>query len=206
MSIPRFVRRLSAQGQLDQALNLYAGRSKAAVIRRANLLTYFEKMEGLGPGTLLLGEAPGYRGARLTGVPFTCEAILFSHPFFEDGAYKRIDKRAALETEQSANIVWEALSAEDEIPLIWNIFPHHPHLPEREQSNRAPNAAELQMGKAILEDLLEIFPIQRIGAVGRKAESMLGEIPLPSQYIRHPARGGKTKFIQGLHEFLSTGT
>jgi hypothetical protein len=39
--------------------------------RRRNLELYLEEMLDRAPKVLLLGEAPGFRGMRITGVPFT---------------------------------------------------------------------------------------------------------------------------------------
>lgn len=40
--------------------------------RRENLKTYLGSFPEV-PEILIVGEAPGYRGCRFTGVPFTCE-------------------------------------------------------------------------------------------------------------------------------------
>ena len=201
MTPEAFLRRLARIPAPPHSLNLYAGRSHAANIRRQNLATYLAAMHRRAPHTLLLGEAPGHRGARLTGVPFSCESLLQTHPFFAHEPYQFIRPDAPRQSETSATIVWNALATRPEIPLIWNIFPFHPHQPAAPHTNRPPNTAELALGKAILLDLLQTFPIQRIAAVGRKAESMLTNSPLPVTYIRHPARGGKQKFIEGLEKF-----
>lgn len=39
--------------------------------RRGNLADYLRLMARREPTLLLVGEAPGYRGCRLTGIPFT---------------------------------------------------------------------------------------------------------------------------------------
>jgi len=50
--------------------------------------------------------------------------------------------------------------------------------------------------------LLQIFEIETIGAVGRKAESKLKDIGIRYQYIRHPSNGGKKKFIEGINKLI----
>ena len=52
--------------------------------RRENLKLYLEKMKKLNPSFLLLGEAPGYKGCRLTGIPFSSEKILATNDFFNN--------------------------------------------------------------------------------------------------------------------------
>jgi len=84
-------------------------------------------------------------------------------------------------------------------PLIWNILPFHPH----DTSNRTPNEKELEMGKMYLNLLLNIFSIDKIIALGRKPESKLKGFGYHYSYIRHPANGGKNKFVKGLKKVLT---
>ena len=56
--------------------NPYAGVDELSAMRRHNLSLYLRRMAERQPRLLLLGEAPGYRGCRVTGVPFTSESIL----------------------------------------------------------------------------------------------------------------------------------
>lgn len=76
--IAAYVRRLSRVDAGPSAFNPFAGRSGGARIRRRNLELYLSAMRARAPHTLLLGEAPGYRGMRITGVPFTNRTILTS--------------------------------------------------------------------------------------------------------------------------------
>ena len=52
-------------------------RPGAALIRRQNLYRYLASFQ-TRPLLLALGEAPGWRGARFSGIPFTSEAQLLS--------------------------------------------------------------------------------------------------------------------------------
>src|SRR5574344_205729 len=104
--------------------NLYGGNNSNSLIRKHNLKLYLQKMKTLNPNILLLGEAPGYKGCRLTGVPFTSEKILKNHPFFINQDFQFINQQP--ESEKSATIVWDTLQNFKNIPLIWNIFPFHP--------------------------------------------------------------------------------
>ena len=176
--------------------NLYAGKNNESSIRNHNLRTYLQRMKSLNPKILLLGEAPGYKGCRLTGVPFTSEKILANHLFFKNSDYQFINEK--LESEQSATIVWNVLQDIDNKPLIWNIFPFHPFDGKDYCTNRTPNETELELGKEFLKKLLQIFNIEIIAAVGRKPESKLKELNVRYQYVRHPANGGKNKFIEGI--------
>jgi len=184
-------------------LNLYAGNSKAARLRKHNLQCYLEQMANRQPRLLMLGEAPGYKGCRLTGVPFSSECLIHEHSFFRNGGYLLLHNPEKLQSEQSARIVWEALDDFDLLPLIWNIFPFHPHVPGNNKSNRTPTKKELELGRPYLEQLLDIFPITHILAVGKKAAMMLGKGNIPHTCLRHPAHGGKTQFREGLAAFLT---
>jgi uracil-DNA glycosylase len=155
-------------------------------------------MRILNPRFLILGEAPGYNGCRLTGIPFTSEMVLFENPFFKNEPIQFISEKGNLKREISATIMWSELSEYIEKPLIWNIFPFHPHSKENAKTNRTPTKTELTEGKSFLTELLEIFNIQKIIAIGRKPESQLTNIGIACTYIRHPANGGKHQFVKGL--------
>lgn len=182
--------------------NLYNGESKESEIRRHNLTVYLEMMKDINPGIMMIGEAPGYKGCRLTGVPFTSEKVLATNPFFCNQGFKFIHEIDKLESEQSATIVWNELNALKEKPLIWNIFPFHPYGNKGVNSNRTPNGKELDLGNEILKEMLKLFTINKIIAVGKKAESQLKGSGLNFRYVRHPANGGKSDFVNGLQKEL----
>src|SRR5205823_6053994 len=71
-----FIEKLARVPQSCSLTNQYAFSGEANSIRRANLRLYLEQMASLRPVALLVGEAPGYRGCRLTGIPFTSEFII----------------------------------------------------------------------------------------------------------------------------------
>jgi len=56
----------------------------------------------------------------------------------------------------------------------------------------------LELGKKYLKQLLEFFDIKKVIALGRKPESQISDLDLNFVYVRHPANGGKIKFINGL--------
>ncbi|MEM6803424.1 MAG: uracil-DNA glycosylase [Bacteroidota bacterium] len=204
-----FFRALSKIPDGKDYTNLYRGNSKASSLRRKNLELYLKLMDSYKPEVLLLGEAPGYKGARLTGLPFSCEDLVFGkieHPVFGlEKGYERWAK-AKLEKERSAHMVWNELGKYKELPLIWNIFPFHPHHEDKILSNRSPRISELRIGQPFVSRLLKLFPIQRIGAIGQKAYKGLSEMSLENyelRYIRHPSYGGKADFVKGLGEFLN---
>ena len=56
-------------------------------VRRKNLELYLSDLASRKPTVLLIGEAPGYQGSRLTGVPFTSEHHIQTIPFFRNKSY-----------------------------------------------------------------------------------------------------------------------
>ena len=69
----RLISELARTVVSDRACNQYSksdGDLAANAVRRRNLRLYLEELERIGPEMLLIGEAPSYRGGRLTGIAF----------------------------------------------------------------------------------------------------------------------------------------
>ncbi len=113
------------------ATNLYSGDDELSVVRCENLRIYLNRMQLLNPSVMIVGEAPGYNGCRLTGIPFTSEYILKNQVvpgIFEPEYGYKFQTGTKHQKERSATIVWNALSELHKhcpMPLIWNIFPFH---------------------------------------------------------------------------------
>ena len=195
--------KLSEQQLSDKATNLYKGNSREAKIRRENLKRYLSKMLDIKPSVLILGEAPGYKGCGVTGIAFSSEKVIAENVFFINQGYKCVNNYPKLESEISATIVWNELANYSNKPLIWNIFPFHPHSGANNKTNRTPNKKELEVGLKYLNEILKIFSIKKIIALGRKPESKIKELGYDYAYIRHPANGGKNKFVEGIRKELN---
>lgn len=127
-----------------------------------------------------MGEAAGYRGARVSGIPFTSERQL----------------TGVGPAEASATVVHRVLAelgVEDEI-LLWNVVPTHPHEPGRPYTNRRPTRVEVRESSPFLQGVARG---RRLIAVGRLAAAVTG-----APYVRHPAHGGARAFRAGLVELL----
>ena len=170
-----------------------------------NLKHYFDYMfKQKGKKVLLVGEAPGYKGCRITGIPFTSGRVFYdiSHPMLADLKEKIV--LPSIESENTASIVWNFLADKETTPLFWNSFPFHPHPKDISNKNRAPNADELAFGSRILNDLHRIYRPELVAGVGQKGVAALEKI-FPTQkiqYIRHPSYGGKEQFIRGMSSVI----
>lgn len=184
--------------------NIYNKNTEGFENTTNNLSIYLQKMLILKPKYLLVGEAPGHKGCRWSGIPFVSERILKENAFFGlENGYKIRDIKKP-QTENSATIVWETLDNFGIYPLIWNAFPFHPYKTNDKNSNRTPTKQELEYGRQILLDLLNIFEFEpcNIIAVGKQAKKSLSYFSEFSNIkeIRHPANGGKQEFVKGIQK------
>jgi uracil-DNA glycosylase len=164
-----FIDRLAA-ARIGWTTNFYRDGAHAA-LRRERLAAYLDARAAAA--LLLVGEAPGYRGARVSGIPFTSERQLTgSGP-----------------AEATATIVQRVLGelGLTEAVLLWNAVPTHPGTAS---SNRVPTAAEVRAGCVFAE---ELAVGRRVVCVGRVAHRALG-----GDYVRHPSHGGAAAFRAGL--------
>jgi hypothetical protein len=164
------VERLAAI-RIGETYNQYAD----SELRRARLASYLAARADAA--VVLVGEAAGYRGARVSGIPFTSERQL----------------TGSGSAEATASIVQRTLEELDlvEDVVLWNVVPTHPGT---ERSNRRPSRAEID---ASLPFLAEITGGRRVIAVGRLAAAVTG-----APYVRHPSHGGATRFREMLYACL----
>jgi uracil-DNA glycosylase family 4 len=162
-----------ANARIGETFNQYAG----SALRRERLRLYLDARADAA--VVLVGEAADYRGARVSGVPFTSERQLTgSGP-----------------AEASATIVHRVLArlGIEEDVLLWNVVPTHPGT---ESSNRVPRRDEVEAAAPFLD---EVLSGRAVIAVGRVAEAATG-----AAYVRHPARGGAAAFEEGLERAFAT--
>jgi uracil-DNA glycosylase len=171
LNAEEFVARL-ASARIGRTYNQYA-RSE---LRRTRLRAYLD--EHADAPIVLVGEAAGYRGARVSGIPFTSERQLTGNG----------------PGEASATIVQRALAELDLDVLCWNVVPTHPGTAI---SNRPATRDEVEQSFGFLSDLARG---RRVLAVGRLAQAVTG-----APYIRHPSHGGAAEFHAGLLQFSAGG-
>jgi uracil-DNA glycosylase len=165
-----------AQAHIGETFNFYRC-GHGAALRRARLADYLELHAGAP--LLIVAEAPGFRGTRISGIPLTSERQL----------------SGTGPAEATATIVHRVLAELGLLQsvLLWNVVPTHPHLPGKPASNRRPTRAEVEASRPFVDALAHG---RRVLAVGRVAESALG---VPG--IRHPSHGGAIAFRAGLMKY-----
>src|SRR5690606_28871584 len=164
--ILQFVKNLARRGHRPQCHNPYRNPDLAD-----NLFQYLLAVKKLNSQpVLMVGEALGYKGGRLTGIPFSCGDMYsrFNHPLLLELKSKFI--LTSQESENTATMVWEYLTEKQQTPLFWNAFPFHPYQVRRPKTNRAPTAKEIQQGSRYLQQLTDIFQPTTIAGIGRKGQ------------------------------------
>ena len=158
------------------------------------------------PKLILCGEAPGWRGARYSGIAFTSEKLLLQGVIPRvESPRTRLTTRPTPLSEPSATIVWKSLYRLGiaESTVLWNAVQLQPMGANGPTSNRTPKRHEVQYGAKGLEMLREAFPTARIVAVGKQAQAAMGAVGIePVACIRHPSFGGSTEFNAGLERAL----
>jgi uracil-DNA glycosylase len=209
-SISSFVERLAAVETGPASSNFFSHAVPENALRRQNLEIYLQEMLDRQPRLLLVGEAPGFRGMRITGVPFTNRTILGgpanSFGLFGPGkGYVLPPEAAGVAAEPTATVLWQVLEEVGLLPLLWSAFPWHPHQPGRPMSNRTPKPSETKLGTPFWQELSELFGISSIVAVGNVAQHSLLRSGLAAPRIRHPAHGGRSGFKRGLEQLMEAG-
>ena len=188
----------------------------APAIRRNQLSAYLE--ERLGESKIaIIGEALGYRGGHFSGIPMTSERMLLgkkkeaieSVQIFSSIKPRRTSKPEKYQdgfAEPTATIVWNALlklGLKAAQFVLWNAFPWHSFDPRRGiLSNRRPNKSECGAGLSALKTFLDLFPCDKIVALGNVAAEQLKELSAENHQVRHPASGGARLFRQQIEKIV----
>lgn len=209
-AVSGFVERLAAVPTVPGRNNFLDHTVPDNALRRRNLDLYLQEMLDRAPKVLLLGEAPGFRGMRITGVPFT-NRTMFQGPansfglFGPGKGYSLPADAAGVAAEPTATVMWDVLAELQFLPLLWSACPWHTHIPGKPQSNRTPTAADARLGTPFWQSLAELFHIDTVVAVGNVAHRSMMHSGLDVPKVRHPAHGGRSGFKNGLAELLEAG-
>jgi hypothetical protein len=194
----------------DRDINLeYDVGSHAASIRRAQLTAYLSERMASAT-TVLIAEAPGYQGARFSGMAMTSERIVLNnhasvraHHVWRHSTGQRTsrpDVARAGETgmnEPTATVVWSHLlqaGFDSHSCVLWNTFAFHPHRPNAPMTNRTPTPTEVALAAPLLHAFLALFPTCRVVALGKIAHGALSAMGVTALSVRHPSMGGATQF------------
>jgi len=192
IEVEKLLEKLQAYKPNNLVFNQYLNKDKFGYIRLNNLQQYLNSIK---PNLILIGESAGYHGCRWSGIPFTSEYIMLESEIliFKENGFRQTSK-GPLKKEISATIVWNTIKDFSPLPLLWNIFPFHPHKLRKPTKNRTPTINEVESGKEYLENIMNIYPKALLVAVGRVAQKQLESLDLKSIEVRHPSFGGKKLF------------
>lgn len=205
MNASAFVRALAAV-QLEDVFNPYADvcgifdRADAASTRRSNLRSYLRSVEEQGADTLWMGRDLGYRGGRRTGLALTDEYHLAEVPSLYAGTVVARATNGSAVAERTAAEIWAALRLVRDRPLLWNVFPLHPHENGSELTNRRFSSRELAEVDALNADLISWLRIRRVVCIGQDAERYAKRYCNAVTVVRHPSYGGTSEFRRGIAE------
>ena len=169
-----FIERLAA-AEIGATYNFYRDGARAALLCE-RLEQYLH--ERARAQFLVVAEAPGYRGTRVSGIPLTSERQLTG-------------EGPAEATATIVHRVLTELGVADDV-LLWNTVPTHPG---DARTNRRPTRTEITAG---LPFARELAGGRHVVAVGRVAHAAFG-----GAYVRHPSHGGASAFRHGLAHLVS---
>jgi hypothetical protein len=190
--------------QLQGVFNPYRDRcevhdlANAPAMRRKNLRDYLAAVESLGTDTIWMGRDLGYRGGRRTGLALTDEARLSLFATHYPGSDPSKATKGPCIAERTATEIWTVLARLKRPPLLWNVFPLHPHAPDDPMTNRRFAARELSEVTDLNRTLIDWLGIRRIVCIGQDAVAYATAFGIEVECVRHPSYGGVTEFRQGM--------
>lgn len=200
-------------------------RDRQAPSHRSNHLRAYLNARLNTAKALLIAEAPGYQGAKFSGIPMTCERTLLGHrrgvsrgDVFDETIERHRTSGPEASSKESvrrwgfceptAGYVWPAMAGRPGLSkkiVLWNLFGFHPHEETSTLTNRRPKDTEILSNHHVLEEFLRLFPDRPILSIGNISEEYLTRWGHRYELsTRHPANGGGPEFRENLDEFLKT--
>lgn len=205
MTPASFVQAL-ASIRLPNVFNPYADqclvhdRANAPALRRRALRTYLDVILFTKTDTIWMGRDLGYRGGRRTGLALTDEIHLPAVANLYPGSDVVKATLGPVISERTAAEIWKVLGELEVPPLLWNVFPFHPHEPDQPFTNRKFSAKELSTVNDLNAALIDWLGIRRIIAIGQDAAGYAAQFGIPVECVRHPSYGGTTEFRNGIRQ------
>lgn len=203
MNASSFVKAL-AEISLPNVFNPYVDRCdlfdlpKAASVRRKNLTSYLAAIECSGTDVIWMGRDLGYRGGRRTGLALTDESHLKDMEQCYPGASISKATTGPIVAERTATEIWAAIRSVPVPPLLWNVFPFHPHEPDQQLTNRKFASRELAVVNELNRALISWLGIRTIVGIGQDAAKYASAFGVTVECIRHPSYGGVRDFREGV--------
>ncbi len=201
---PRLFVAALAEVKLDGVFNPYRDRCEvhdladAPAVRRRNLRGYLTAIEGLAADTIWMGRDLGYRGGRRTGLALTDEHRLSVLARAYPGSSPTKATKGPAVAERTAAEIWAVICRLERPPLLWNVFPFHPHDPDDPMTNRRFSARELAEVTDLNQALVEWLCIKRIICIGQDAAAYAESFGVQVERVRHPSYGGVVDFRGGM--------
>lgn len=190
--------------QLPNVFNPYSDtcpvhdKRDAPAVRRRNLRTLLASAHALGIDTIWMGRDLGYRGGRRTGLALTDERHLPAMSRIYPGCESSRTTVGPEVAERTAAEIWAVLARLDVPPLLWNVFPFHPHDEGAPFTNRKFTGRELREVDELNATLISWLRIRRIVSIGQDAAAYAEKFGVEVQCVRHPSYGGVTEFRAGI--------
>lgn len=203
MNPTSFVRALSGI-KLPNVFNPYSDtcmvydQAEAPAIRRRNLRTLLIAAQELEVDTIWMGRDLGYRGGRRTGLALTDERHLPEMSRIYPGSVSIRTTVGPEVAERTAAEIWAVLALLDKPPLLWNVFPFHPHESDDPFTNRKFTSRELREVDDLNASLIKWLGIRRIVSIGQDAAAYAAKFGVEVASVRHPSYGGVTEFRKGI--------
>lgn len=209
MNSRTFVSALS-EIELDGVFNPYRNRCEVhdladgPAVRRRNLRSYLTAIEALETDTIWMGRDLGYRGGRRTGLALTDERHLSLLEKSYPGVTAVKATKGPVVAERTAAEIWDVLSRLNRPPLLWNVFPLHPHEPGMPMTNRRFSARELASVTELNRVLVAWLGVKRIVCIGQDAAGYSSSFGVRVECVRHPSYGGVKDFREGMHRIYGS--